>query len=140
MPLAIAIHETCNALFKGTSVGNCLVKVEGEVVMSFPAAFLPILSSYKPLSFNINAGEKIERVLHNQYLLNKCVRIVLCSLLVQVHTHTYMHTHTYIHTHTLTCSTFTHSLLTHSPTHLPTLSHTDKKEMMAPGMCLTWVH
>lgn len=71
MPLAIAIHETCNANFRGTSLKECLVKVEGEVVMSFPASFLPLLSTYEPLGFRVSQHDKVERMLHNQYLLKR---------------------------------------------------------------------
>lgn len=71
MPLAVAIHETCNAIFKGTDASRCMVKVTGEVVMSFPASFLPLLDSYQPLSFSMDSREKLERVLHNQNLLQK---------------------------------------------------------------------
>jgi hypothetical protein len=71
MPLAIAIHETCNAIFKGNDLSQCLVKVTGEVVISFPTSFLPLLDSYETLSFKVEAREKLERVLHNQNLLKK---------------------------------------------------------------------
>lgn len=71
VPLAIAIHETCNADFKGASMKECLVKVDGEVVMSFPASFLPLLGSYEPLAFRITAQDRVDRLLHNQYLLKK---------------------------------------------------------------------
>ena len=74
MPLAIAIHETCNAIFKGTSLSNCRVKVTGEVVMSFPASFLPFLGSYEPLKFRVVGvalQDKVQRVLHNQHLIKK---------------------------------------------------------------------
>ena len=47
------------------------MKVEGEVVMSFPASFLPLLSTYEPLGFRVSQHDKVERMLHNQYLLKR---------------------------------------------------------------------
>lgn len=71
MPLAIAIHETCNAIFRGADLSACVVKVTGEVVMSFPASFLPFLGSCEALAFEVAAKEELERILHNQNLLTK---------------------------------------------------------------------
>lgn len=71
IPLAIAIHETCNAIFMGASMSNCVVKVTGEVVLSFPTSFLPMLGSYEPLIFRVNPKDKVERLLHNQHLLKQ---------------------------------------------------------------------
>ena len=71
VPIAIAVQETCNAIFKGADVADCVVKVSGEVMMSFPASFLGQLSSHDPLVFKLANVESVERVLHNQNLLSR---------------------------------------------------------------------
>lgn len=69
IPLAIAFRETCNAKFSGTK--ECVSKVTGEVVISFPAAFLSQLTKSEPLTFKLEKLESIERLLHNQVLLKR---------------------------------------------------------------------
>ena len=71
LPIAIAIQETCNAIFKGTNSADCQVKVTGEVAISFPASYLPKLGSYEPLSFKTSGMDKVEKILHNQHLIKK---------------------------------------------------------------------
>lgn len=71
IPLAIAVRETCNAKFVGSDIKKCISKVTGEVVMSFPSAFVTQLASCEPLSFTLTHAEKVERLLHNQLLLKR---------------------------------------------------------------------
>ncbi len=71
MPIAIALQESCDALFKGTDLSQCVMTVTGEVVMSFPASYLSLIASKEPLTFKINAMEKIDNILHNQLLVKK---------------------------------------------------------------------
>ena len=71
LPIAIAIQETCNAIFKGTNYADCQVKVTGEVAISFPASYLPKLGSYEPLSFKTSGMDKVEKILHYQHLIKK---------------------------------------------------------------------
>ena len=71
LPLAVAFRETCNAIFHGGDVSQCVSKVSGEVVMSFPSNYLSTLGSSEPLSFNLSNMESVERVLHNQVLLKR---------------------------------------------------------------------
>jgi len=72
IPLAIAVVETCNALFKGVELESSVVKITGEVAMSFQSAILAKLSGSAPLQFKIvSKGLEIDKILHNQHLLNK---------------------------------------------------------------------
>ena len=72
IPLAIAVIETCNALFKGVEQESCVVKISGEVAMSFPSSFLSKISPSSPLKFKVDKkGVEVERFLHNQHLLKK---------------------------------------------------------------------
>ena len=71
IPLAIAVRETCNAKFSGSDVKKCISKMTGEVIMSFPSAFVTQLASCEPLSFKLAQAEKVEKLLHNQLLLKR---------------------------------------------------------------------
>ncbi len=71
IPLAIALRETCNAIFHGADAGKCVFKVSGEVVMSFPSNYMGTLGSSEPLSFKLSNIETVDRLLHNQQLLKK---------------------------------------------------------------------
>ena len=72
IPLAIAVVETCNALFKGVELENSVVKVTGEVAMCFQSAYLAKLSGSTPLQFKVvSKGMEVEKLLHNQHLLKK---------------------------------------------------------------------
>ena len=72
MPLAIAVIESCDAIFKGVDPEACVVRVTGEVSMSFLASFLPKMSSLEPLAFRVNQKEvKVGKLLHNQHLLKR---------------------------------------------------------------------
>ena len=71
VPLAIAFQETCNAIFKGTDVTKCQIKVDGEMVMSFPADFIPKVSSHDVLSFRLEHMEDVVGLRHNQRLVKK---------------------------------------------------------------------
>lgn len=42
IPLAIAFTETINAYFKGTDATRCMVKITGNVMMSFPAGVVRV--------------------------------------------------------------------------------------------------
>ena len=71
IPIAVAFQETCNAIFKGTDVSQCVAKVTGEIVMSFPANFVGHLNSHDTLQFKLSDTDNVERVLHNQHLLKR---------------------------------------------------------------------
>lgn len=72
VPLAVAFQESCNAIFKGANPADCIAKVTGEMVMSFPANFIGWLESHDQLSFKLGSMDRIRQLLHNQVLLNRC--------------------------------------------------------------------
>lgn len=69
VPIAIAFQETCNAIFKGTDVSQCVVKVTGEMVVSLPSNYLGKLGSHSVLQFQLSGLHSVERLRHNQHLL-----------------------------------------------------------------------
>ena len=69
VPIAVAFQETCNAIFKGTDVSQCVVKVTGEMVVSLPSNYLSKLGSHSVLQFQLSGLHSVERLRHNQHLL-----------------------------------------------------------------------
>lgn len=72
VPLAVAFTETINALFKGTDATKCMVKITGNVMMSFPAGVVRVFTenpSPALLSFRIKNSSRLEQVLLNQQLI-----------------------------------------------------------------------
>ena len=69
VPIAVAFQETCNAIFKGTDVSQCVVKVTGEMVVSLPSNYLGKLGSHSVLQFQLSGLHSVERLRHNQHLL-----------------------------------------------------------------------
>ncbi|XP_037105962.1 F-BAR domain only protein 1 [Syngnathus acus] len=71
-PVAAAITEYINAYFKGGQHNQCLVKITGDLTMSFPAGISRIFTA-KPnvpvLSFRLVNISKIDHFLPNQKLL-----------------------------------------------------------------------
>ena len=71
VPIAVAVQETCNAIFKGNDPNKCVIKVNGEVMVSFPANYIAQLASHDVLAFKLTNTDNVERLLHNQHLLKK---------------------------------------------------------------------
>lgn len=71
IPIAVAVQETCNAIFKGNDMSKCVIKVNGEVMLSFPASYVSQLASHDVLAFRVANADSVERLLHNQHLLKK---------------------------------------------------------------------
>ncbi|NWH92787.1 FCHO1 protein, partial [Aegithalos caudatus] len=72
LPVAIAFTEYVHAYFKGRDADSCLVKVTGELTMSFPAGIVRVFSgpSAPPvLSFRLLNAGAIEHFLPNAELL-----------------------------------------------------------------------
>ncbi|NXI44570.1 FCHO2 protein, partial [Galbula dea] len=72
LPVATAFTEYVHAYFKGCDADSCLVKVTGELTMSFPAGILRVFSgSMAPpvLSFRLLNAGAIEQFLPNAELL-----------------------------------------------------------------------
>ncbi|XP_025027946.1 F-BAR domain only protein 1 [Python bivittatus] len=72
LPVATAFTEYIHAYFKGQNPDSCLVKVTGELTMSFPAGIIRIFSSAPSppvLSFRLLHTAPIEQFLPNASLL-----------------------------------------------------------------------
>ncbi|KAF3690696.1 F-BAR domain only protein 1 [Channa argus] len=71
-PVAAAITEYINAYFKGGQHNRCLVKITGDLTMSFPAGITRIFTAnpnVPVLSFRLVNISRIDRFLPNQKLL-----------------------------------------------------------------------
>ncbi|XP_069072384.1 F-BAR domain only protein 1 [Pleurodeles waltl] len=72
LPVAAAFTEYVHSYFKGEDLESCLVKITGEVAMSFPAGIVRVFSSTPPppvLSFRLVNTTRIEQFLPNAELL-----------------------------------------------------------------------
>ncbi|KAL1279844.1 hypothetical protein QQF64_014444, partial [Cirrhinus molitorella] len=72
LPVAAAFTETISAYFKGADPTKCLVKIAGEMVLSFPAGITRHFSSHPSppaLTFTISQYSRLEQVLPNPQLL-----------------------------------------------------------------------
>ncbi|XP_056018725.1 F-BAR domain only protein 2-like isoform X9 [Ostrea edulis] len=78
IPLAIAFTETISAFFKGTdatrSTSKCIVKIAGNVMMSFPAGVVRVFTENPNpalLSFKLKNVSKMENILLNKQLVEQ---------------------------------------------------------------------
>ncbi|XP_045570867.1 SH3-containing GRB2-like protein 3-interacting protein 1 [Salmo salar] len=72
LPVAAAFTETINAYFKGADPSKCVVKITGEMVLSFPAGITRHFASHPSapvLTFSISNYYRLEQVLPNPHLL-----------------------------------------------------------------------
>ncbi|XP_060629675.1 SH3-containing GRB2-like protein 3-interacting protein 1 isoform X13 [Anolis sagrei] len=72
LPVAAAFTETVNAYFKGADPNKCIVKVTGEMVLSFPAGITRHFAnnpSPAVLTFRVTNYNRLEHVLPNPQLL-----------------------------------------------------------------------
>ncbi|XP_060723604.1 SH3-containing GRB2-like protein 3-interacting protein 1 isoform X2 [Tachysurus vachellii] len=72
LPVAAAFTETVNAYFKGTDPSKCVVKITGEMVLSFPAGITRHFANNQTpavLTFSITNYSHLEHVLPNPQLL-----------------------------------------------------------------------
>uniref|UniRef100_A0A8D3AAW9 SH3GL interacting endocytic adaptor 1 n=1 Tax=Scophthalmus maximus TaxID=52904 RepID=A0A8D3AAW9_SCOMX len=72
LPVAAAFTETINAYFKGADPSKCVVKITGEMVLSFPAGITRHFASHPTqpiLTFSISSYSRLEQVLPNPQLL-----------------------------------------------------------------------
>ncbi|XP_076026285.1 SH3-containing GRB2-like protein 3-interacting protein 1 isoform X1 [Genypterus blacodes] len=72
LPVAAAFTETVNAFFKGSDPNKCVVKIIGEMVLSFPAGITRHFAnnpSPAVLTFSITNYSRLEHVLPNPQLL-----------------------------------------------------------------------
>nr|XP_023662330.1 SH3-containing GRB2-like protein 3-interacting protein 1 isoform X3 [Paramormyrops kingsleyae] len=72
LPVAAAFTETVNAYFKGADPSKCVVKITGEMVLSFPAGITRHFANNPSpaiLTFSITNYSRLEHVLPNPQLL-----------------------------------------------------------------------
>ncbi|XP_066567756.1 F-BAR domain only protein 2 isoform X3 [Amia ocellicauda] len=72
LPIAVAFTESVNAYFKGADPSKCIVKITGDMTVSFPSGIIKIFTnnpSPAVLSFRLKNTSKLEQVLPNQQLL-----------------------------------------------------------------------
>ncbi|CAL8395680.1 unnamed protein product [Boreogadus saida] len=72
LPVAAAFTETVNAFFKGADTNKCVVKIIGEMVLSFPAGITRHFANNPcpaVLTFSITNYSRLEHVLPNPQLL-----------------------------------------------------------------------
>ncbi|KAM8930136.1 SH3-containing GRB2-like protein 3-interacting protein 1 [Pelodytes ibericus] len=72
LPVAAAFTETVNAYFKGSDPNSCIVKITGEMVVSFPSGITRHFSNNpapSALTFRITNYSRLEHVLPNPQLL-----------------------------------------------------------------------
>jgi len=74
VPLAVAFQEVVHAAFRGAEESRCLVRLLGDMMLSFPAGIVSVLASNPypaPLQFKIRNSGRLESVLPNKQLISK---------------------------------------------------------------------
>ncbi|XP_072904425.1 F-BAR domain only protein 2 isoform X4 [Hemitrygon akajei] len=72
LPVATAFTESVNAYFKGADPSKCIVKITGDMTMSFPSGIIKVFTSNPSpavLSFRIRNTNKFEQILPNTQLV-----------------------------------------------------------------------
>lgn len=73
LPIAVAFIESVNAFFRGSDQSKCMVKVTGDITVSFPASVLPLIydtENAPMLSFLVRGTSCLEQILPNKALIN----------------------------------------------------------------------
>ncbi|XP_078352930.1 LOW QUALITY PROTEIN: F-BAR domain only protein 2-like [Oculina patagonica] len=73
LPIAVAFIESVNAFFRGSDQSKCMVKVTGDITVSFPASVLPLIYDVENapmLSFLVRGTSCLEQILPNKALIN----------------------------------------------------------------------
>ncbi|XP_041825288.1 F-BAR domain only protein 2 isoform X5 [Melanotaenia boesemani] len=72
LPIAVAFTESVNAYFKGADPTKCIVKITGDMTLSFPMGIIKVFTtnpSLAVLSFKLKNTSRLEQILPNQQLL-----------------------------------------------------------------------
>ncbi|KAM5193646.1 F-BAR domain only protein 2 [Mantella aurantiaca] len=72
LPVAVAMSESVNAYFKGADPAKCIVKITGDMTVSFPSGIIKVFTSNPSpavLCFRIKNTSKLEQILPNTQLL-----------------------------------------------------------------------
>ncbi|KAM4720483.1 F-BAR domain only protein 2 isoform 1-T1 [Anableps anableps] len=73
LPIAVAFTETVNAYFKGADPAKCIVKITGDMTLSFPMGIIKVFTtnpSPAVLTFKLKNTSRLEQILPNQQLLH----------------------------------------------------------------------
>ncbi len=73
VPLAVAFQEICHACFRGADENGCQVRLIGDMMVSFPAGIVQLVSSNPnpaPLQFRIKNAKSLESVIPNKQLIS----------------------------------------------------------------------
>uniref|UniRef100_A0A182Q8I3 MHD domain-containing protein n=1 Tax=Anopheles farauti TaxID=69004 RepID=A0A182Q8I3_9DIPT len=72
IPLAVAFHEIIHAYFKGADESRCQVKMSGDMMISFPAGIVNVLTNNPnpaKLGFRIKNLQNLDNMLPNKQLV-----------------------------------------------------------------------
>lgn len=72
LPIAVAFTESVNAYFKGADPTKCIVKITGDMTLSFPMGIIKVFTtnpSPAVLTFKLKNTGRLEQILPNQQLL-----------------------------------------------------------------------
>ncbi|GAB6023093.1 hypothetical protein CHUAL_007182 [Chamberlinius hualienensis] len=72
IPIAVAFQEIAHAYFKGTEESRCMVKLSGDMMLSFPAGIVQVLTnnpSPAALIFRVRNISKMESIVPNKQLI-----------------------------------------------------------------------
>ncbi|XP_044006843.1 F-BAR domain only protein 2 isoform X4 [Aphidius gifuensis] len=72
IPLAVAFHEIIHSYFRGTDETRCQVKLSGDMMLSFPAGIVGVLTNNPnpaKLTFRIRNSNRLERLVPNNQLI-----------------------------------------------------------------------
>ncbi|XP_039399107.1 F-BAR domain only protein 2 isoform X3 [Mauremys reevesii] len=72
LPVAVAFTESVNAYFKGADPTKCIVKITGDMTVSFPSGIIKVFTSNPSpavLCFRVKNTSKLEQILPNAQLV-----------------------------------------------------------------------
>ncbi|XP_045141162.1 F-BAR domain only protein 2 [Echinops telfairi] len=72
LPVAIALTESVNAYFKGADPTKCIVKITGDITISFPSGIIKVFTSNPApagLCFRVKNLSRLEQILPNAQLV-----------------------------------------------------------------------
>ncbi|XP_072770245.1 F-BAR domain only protein 2 isoform X3 [Nerophis lumbriciformis] len=72
LPIAVAFTESVNAYFKGADPTKCIVKITGDMTLSFPVGIIKVFTgnpSPAVLTFKLKNTSRLEQIHPNQQLL-----------------------------------------------------------------------
>ncbi|XP_053153544.1 F-BAR domain only protein 2 isoform X2 [Hemicordylus capensis] len=72
LPVAVALTESVNAYFKGADPTKCIVKITGDMTVSFPSGIIKVFTSNPcppVLCFRVKNTSKLEQILPNAQLV-----------------------------------------------------------------------